>query len=83
MIRIDRDKIERAKVALLDCINSSRTASNLKIKPTNPDDDDLEKAIMLALTSLAMDVFGSPECVTASDVHHLVSKSDFLEKQVP
>ena len=74
MLRVDRDKIEMVKVALQDCLKSGKTAGeNLPVLMPDVDDDVLERATLLALASLGMDVFHTHEVITPSDVAHIGS----------
>lgn len=67
MIRIDRGHIEATKASLLLAIETAVHADGSKCARFNPPDAFLEKAVMVALCCLSMDLLGPHEIAVASD----------------
>jgi hypothetical protein len=75
MIRIDRKAIDLAKSSLFMAFGSAKTNTGLKLK-IEVRDDILEKAVMLALQSLTMDVISVSDVAVPSDIGHLDNFGD-------
>lgn len=71
MIRVDRKAIDYAKSGLFMAFGTATTVDGQKIK-IETTDEAIEKAVMLALHSLAMDTFTVREIAVPSDVVHYV-----------
>lgn len=76
MIKIDRDAIEVAKGTLISAIRSAKNAEGLRIHVPMPSEPMLDKAVMLALQSLTMDLFGPHDIAVPSNVAHWPFLSD-------
>jgi hypothetical protein len=70
MIRINRDAIEVVKGTMISAIRGATNTSGLRIHVPMPSEDQLNKAVMLALQSLTMDLLGTTDIAIPSDVTH-------------
>jgi hypothetical protein len=70
MIRIDRKAIDFAKDGLFMAFGSSKNNVGVKLK-IEIDDDVLERAALLALQYLTMEVIGIHDVMVPSDVEHI------------
>ncbi len=82
MIKIDRKQIDWAKESLSVAFATARSPSGMKISTPAPTDLVLEKAVMLALNSMTMDLLNINDVAVPSDVKHLTGFGLPSEKTV-
>lgn len=71
MITASRKHIQIAKESLLIALVDSTVGDGKKWRFPNVSDDTLEKAVMTALTLIAMDALNPHEVVIPSDIVHI------------
>jgi hypothetical protein len=71
VIKIDRAHIEATKASLLLAMETAVDGNGVKCARFNPPDMFLEKAVVVALNCLTMDLLGPHEIAAPSDVVQL------------
>jgi hypothetical protein len=72
MIKVQREYIQTAKEHLLAALITSTASGKKWFFPQDEITEEImEKATMIALNLIAMDVVDTHECVVASDVLHI------------